>query len=202
MRFRGEGLGTQTGRLFAANVRGPANADGEPEWQTHPFPIDEEESIAGFWTYLTRQEAEGFVRIEGADPRRPPLIDHRYNTRERDRDRFARARAFFQEMLATGAFQRLRAAWLDDPSVPIYDALAEGMGAAHHQAGTVRMGAAFDPRAVVGPDLKVQGFDNLRVADTGIYPDNVMHNTNLTALVVGEVAARLIGCGNVAPMQP
>jgi choline dehydrogenase-like flavoprotein len=195
-------LGTQTGRLFAANVRGPANADGEPEWQTHPFSIDEEESIAGFWTYLTRQEAEGFVRIEGADPRRPPLIDHRYNTRERDRDRFARARAFFQEMLATRAFQRLGAAWLDDPSVPIYDALAEGMGAAHHQAGTVRMGAAGDPRAVVGPDLKVQGFDNLRVADTGIYPDNVMHNTNLTALVVGEVAARLIGRGNVAPMQP
>jgi choline dehydrogenase-like flavoprotein len=64
------------------------------------------------------------------------------------------------------------------------------------------MGAAGDPRAVVGPDLKVQGFDNLRVADTGIYPDNVMHNTNLTALVVGEVAARLIGRGNVAPMQP
>src|SRR5271156_2923215 len=47
MRFRGEGLGTQTGRLFAANVRGPANGAGEPEWQTHPFPIDEEENIAG-----------------------------------------------------------------------------------------------------------------------------------------------------------
>jgi choline dehydrogenase-like flavoprotein len=196
MRFRGEGLGTQTGRLFAANVRGPANADGEPEWQTHPFPIDEEEDIAGFWTYLTRQQAEGFVRIEGADPRRPPRIDHRYNTRERDRTRFARARAFFQEMLATRAFQRLGAVWLDDPATPISDALAEGMGAAHHQAGTTRMGPARDERAVVGPDLKVHGFDNLRVADTGIYPDNVMHNTNLTAMVVGEVAARLIGRGN------
>jgi choline dehydrogenase-like flavoprotein len=32
----------------------------------------------------------------------------------------------------------------------------------------------------------------LRVADTSIYPDNVMHNTNLTALVVGEMAARFI----------
>ena len=201
MRFRAEGLGRQTGRLFAANVRGPANADGEPEWQTHPFPIDEEENIAGFWTYLTRQEAEGFVRIEGADPLRPPLIDHRYNTRARDRERFARARAFFREMLAAPAFRRLGAAWLDDISMPISDALAEGMGAAHHQAGTARMGPARDSRAVVGPDLKVHGFDNLRVADTSIYPDNVMHNTNLTALVVGEVAARLIGGGN-APPEP
>ena len=38
----------------------------------------------------------------------------------------------------------------------------------------------------------MHGFDNLAVADTSIYPDNVMHNTNLTALVVGEKAARLI----------
>ena len=66
------------------------------------------------------------------------------------------------------------------------------MGAAHHQAGTVRMGAAGDPRSVVGPDLRVHGFDNLAVADTSIYPDNIMHNTNLTALVVGEKAARLV----------
>jgi choline dehydrogenase len=73
------------------------------------------------------------------------------------------------------------------------------MGPAHHQAGTTRMGPAGDERAVVGPDLKVHGFDNLRVADTGVYPDNVMHNTNLTAMVVGEVAARLIGRGNAPP---
>ena len=54
------------------------------------------------------------------------------------------------------------------------------------------MGPAGDRKAVVGPDLRVHGFDNLRVADTSIYPDNVMHNTNLTALVVGEMAARFI----------
>ncbi len=199
MRFRAEGLGTQTGRLFVADVRGPANADGEPEWQTHPFPIDEEENIAGFWTYLTRQQAQGSVRITGADPRRPPLIDHRYNTLQQDRDRFARAREFFVQMLATRAFQRLGASFIDDPALPIAQALAEGMGPAHHQAGTARMGPASDARSVVGPDLRVHGFDNLRVADTGIYPDNVMHNTNLTAMVVGEIAARLIERGNATP---
>ena len=54
------------------------------------------------------------------------------------------------------------------------------------------MGPAGDRSTVVGPDLRVHGFDNLRVADTSIYPDNVMHNTNLTAIVVGEMAARFI----------
>lgn len=192
MQFRGENLGVMTGRLFAANVRGPANADGEPEWQTHPMPIDEEEHVGGFWTYLTRQEAQGEVRVTSADPAQPPLIDHRYNTRQRDRDRFAEARSFFRAMLATRAFQRAGARWIDDPDTPIAEALAAGMGPAHHQAGSVRMGPAGDRSAAVGPDLRVHGFDNLRVADTSVYPDNVMHNTNLTALVVGEMAARLI----------
>ena len=54
------------------------------------------------------------------------------------------------------------------------------------------MGPAGDATAVVGPDLRVHGFDNLRVADTSIYPDNVMHNSNLTAMVVGEKAAAFV----------
>jgi choline dehydrogenase len=193
MIFRGPGLGVQTGRLFVADVRSPARGpNGEPDWQTHPFPIDEEEGIAGFWTYLTRQEARGEIRIRAADPRTPPLIDHRYNTAEIDRQRFDDARAFCRAMLATATFRRHGAEWIDDIERPIADALRAGMGAAHHQAGTARMGPAGDPAAVVGPDLRVHGYDNLRVADTSIYPDNVMHNTNLTALVVGEKIARLI----------
>ena len=192
MLFRAEGLGVTTGRFFAANVRGPANAQGEPEWQTHPFPVDEEEHTAGFWTYLTHQEATGEVRIQSTDPTRPPLIDHRYNTSQRDRDRFAVARSFVKAMLATRTFQSHGARAIDDLDKPIAEALTEAMGPAHHQAGSVRMGPPGDPTAVVGPDLRVRGFDNLRVADTSIYPDNVMHNTNLTAIVVGEMAARFV----------
>lgn len=192
MVFRGEGLGVTTGRCFVTDVRSPAGPAGEPAWQTHPFPIDEEEGIAGFWTYITRQEAEGEVIIQSTDPRRPPLIDHRYNTVERDRRIFADARTFCREMLATATFRRHGAEWIDDMDQPIAEALAERMGAAHHQAGTVKMGPAGDPTAVVGADLTVHGFDNLRVADTSIYPDNVMNNTNLTALVVGEKTATLV----------
>jgi choline dehydrogenase len=196
MLFRADGLGVTTGRFFATNVRGPANSDGEPEWQTHPFPIDEEDETAGFWTYLTRQQATGEVRVVSADFSRAPLIDHRYNTRQQDRDRFAAARAFVKEMFATKALRRHRATPLDDLDKPIQQALAESMGPAHHQAGTVKMGPASDPGAVVGANLVVHGFDNLRVADTSIFPDNVMHNTNLTAIVVGEMAARFIARRN------
>jgi choline dehydrogenase len=192
MMFKGKGLGVVTGRSFVADVRGPPNQAGEPAWQTHPVPVDEEEGVACFWTYLPRQEAQGEVVIQSADPGQPPLIDHRYNTVERDRGKFADARSFCREMLATATFRRHRAEWIDDMDKPIAEALAAGMGAAHHQAGTARMGPAADPRSVVGADLSVHGFDNLRVADTSIYPDNVMHNTNLTAMVVGEKAAGFV----------
>ena len=197
MLFKADGLGVTTGRFFAANVRGPANEAGEPEWQTHPFPVDEEEHTAGFWTYLTRQEAIGEVRIQSSNPTRAPLIDHRFNTRQRDRDRFERARSFVKEMLATRTFQAHGAKAIDDLDKPIAEALAESMGPAHHQSGSAKMGPASDPTTVVGPDLRVHGFDNLRVADTSIYPDNVMHNTNLTAMVVGEMAARFVARANM-----
>jgi choline dehydrogenase len=193
MLFKGKGgLGITTGRSFVADVRGPANAAGEAAWETHPFPVDEEEDIAGFWTYLPRQDAQGEVLIQSRDPRVAPLIDHRYNTLDSDRKKFANARAFFGELLNSPAFRRHGATWIDDIDLPIAEALAQSMGPAHHQAGTAKMGPAGDPTAVVGADLRVHGFENLRVADTSIYPDNVMHNTNLTAYVVGEKAAQLV----------
>lgn len=192
MMFKGEGLGVTTGRSFVADVRGPAGPTGEPAWQTHPVPVDEEEGMALFWTYLPRQEALGEVIIQSEDLRVNPLIDHRYNTVERDRKKFSEARSFCMEMLATRTFQRHGAGWIDDMDKPIDEALKTGMGAAHHQAGTAKMGRADDPTAVVGADLLVHGFDNLRVADTSIFPDNIMHNTNLTAYVIGEKAAALV----------
>ena len=77
--------------------------------------------------------------------------------------------------------------------MPIAEALARAAWARRTTRPARRgWGRRAIRRAVVGPDLRVHGFDNLRVADTSIYPDNVMHNTNLTALVVGERAAGFV----------
>ena len=119
---------------------------------------------------------------------RPPL----QHARARPPEFRRRPRASARRCWRPQTFQRHGAEWIDDLDRPIAEALAAGMGAAHHQAGSVKMGPAGDPTAVVGADLRVHGFDNLRVADTSIYPDNVMHNTNLTALVVGEKTAEIV----------
>lgn len=68
----------------------------------------------------------------------------------------------------------------------------------HHAVGTCRIGRAGDPGAVVDADLRVHGLDNLRIADASVLPTVPHANTNLAALLVGEVAARrLAGAADV-----
>jgi choline dehydrogenase len=62
----------------------------------------------------------------------------------------------------------------------------------HHGVGTCRIGPDGDPGAVVGPNLRVHGIDNLRVADASVLPTVPHANTNLAAILVGEIAAREI----------
>lgn len=70
--------------------------------------------------------------------------------------------------------------------------LNKGINSANHQVGTCKMGPPSDPTSVVGSDLWVHGFSNLMIADASIFPDNIMHNTNFTCMVIGEIAADII----------
>ena len=63
------------------------------------------------------------------------------------------------------------------------------------------MGPASDERTVVSPELRVHGVDGLMVADSSIFPDNVMNNTNLTCFVIGEIAADLVEGTRHAPIE-
>jgi choline dehydrogenase len=62
----------------------------------------------------------------------------------------------------------------------------------HHGVGTCRIGPDRDPGAVVDPGLRVHGIENLRVADASVLPTVPHANTNLAAVMVGEIAAREI----------
>ena len=82
------------------------------------------------------------------------------------------------------------AKWLDSIA-NLKDYVSINLGSAHHQSGTCKMGS--DPKtSVVGHDLKLHGVDGLMVADSSIFPDTVMHNTNLTCYVIGEIISSQI----------
>jgi choline dehydrogenase len=59
-----------------------------------------------------------------------------------------------------------------------------------HQVGSARMGS--DARAVVNPELKVQGIAGLRVVDASVFPDMPATNTNAPTIMLAEKASDLI----------
>jgi choline oxidase len=54
------------------------------------------------------------------------------------------------------------------------------------------MGAVDDVKTVVGPDLRVKGTSNLRVADASVMPSMVSVNIAATCMMIGHFAAEII----------
>jgi choline dehydrogenase len=188
--FKAEGIAATAGRMLATMWRGAADAAGEPWWQTHPFPVDEEEGICGLWSFLCRQAASGTVAITSRDARKAPMIDHDYLGTPTDVARFADAWEANRALLDTEAFRRHGARFIE-PAPDLSRYFNANLASAHHQSGTCRMGP--DPAdSVVDPDLRVHGIGGLTVADSSVFPDTIMHNTNLTCIVIGEIAARRV----------
>ena len=70
---------------------------------------------------------------------------------------------------------------MDDASLRRY--VRAHTGIAYHAAGSCRMGV--DLGAVVGPDLRVAGTENVWVADASIMPDLISGNTNAVCMMIG-----------------
>jgi choline dehydrogenase len=188
--LRAEGLSRMTGRLFATTLRGRPGSDGAPRWHIHPFPADEEEGRIGFFAFLCRQGGTGRVEIAGPDPACPPHIDHDYLADPADRAAFHDAYAEMRALAATPPFAAAHARH-ETPPDDVDRHLDRLLASAHHQSGTCAIGR--DPAtSVVSPELAVHGIDGLWVADSGVFPDTILHNTNLLCYVVGERAAEFV----------
>jgi choline dehydrogenase len=58
-----------------------------------------------------------------------------------------------------------------------------------HPVGTLKMGPAHDPMAVVDQYCRVRGVEGLRVVDASVMPNIVRANPNLTCIMIGERVA-------------
>ena len=142
-----------------------------------------------------RPRSRGTVRLAGADPTAPPLIDPNYLADPHDRAMSIRGLKLTQAILAQEPLAPfIRAERLPGPEVrsdaDYFAFICEHSKTSHHAAGTCRMGP--DEAAVVDARLRVKGIERLRVADASIMPQLVSSNTNATAIMIGEKAAAMI----------
>jgi choline dehydrogenase len=146
-------------------------------------------------TSLMLPRSRGTVRLAGAEPGTPPLIDPNYYADPRDLHTFVAGLRAAREIGRAAALDKWRGEEVlpgpnvnEDGSLRAY--LRRNVGTYGHPGGTCRIGT--DAEAVVGTDLRVHGISGLRVADASVMPSAPSANTNATVYAIAERAADLI----------
>ena len=158
----------------------------------HPFP-----AITASVCHL-RPDSRGTVHITSPDPMTPPRIAPNYLSAPGDRQVAIRALRLTRRIMQAPALARYAPSeFMPGDHAQTDEELLRAAGeigtTIFHPVGTCRMGT--DPRAVVGPDLRVNGVTGLRVVDASVMPVIVSGNTNSPTLMIAEKAARMILAG-------
>jgi len=142
-----------------------------------------------------RPRSRGYVRLASGDPFAAPRI--RYNMLEHPDDmralkaglRLSRELVRQPSLAAFAGEEIFPGPQLQDDS-EIEDWLREKCHSSYHPSGTCRMGAG--EMAVVDPECRVRGIDNLRVVDASVMPVIPSANLNCPAMMIGEKASDMI----------
>lgn len=143
--------------------------------------------------HLLEQRNRGRVTLASTDPDELPLVDSQMLEHPGDIKAMTDTMRWVQELLRHPSMAPYFGALITPAEGEDFATFARKThGTYHHGVGTCMMGPADVPMAVVGEDLRVHGLQNLWVADASIMPTVTRANTNLTAIMIGEVAADLL----------
>lgn len=144
-----------------------------------------------FLPILVQPKSVGSLSLRSSDPKDPPRVHPNYLSEEADLQTFVKAIDLIRDIAATKSMSEAYVA----EAVPGREADTENYIRSQattiwHPVGTCRIGT--DENAVVDPQLRVRGFDNLRVADASVMPRVTSGNTQAACFVIGERVADLI----------
>lgn len=155
-------------------------------------------AVFGVMVVLRRQHSRGRVSLTDSSPYAAPRVELGYLTDERDYALLANGvRGCWDLARSPKIFNKgeqlvaLDERVMDDDEA-LRDYIERAVDSAYNPVGTVRMGPADDPSAVVDQYCAVRGMESLYVADASIMPSMVCANTHLTAVMIGERAAELL----------
>ncbi len=164
---------------IAVRYDGQAAAEGHG-YQAHVGPM--------------RSPSRGEVTLRSADPKDAPKILFNYMSTEQDWEDFRHCIRLTREIFGQAAFDPFRGKEIQ-PGADVQtddeldDFIRDHVESAYHPSGTARIGRRDDPMAVVDPECRVIGVDNLRLADSSIFPRIPNGNLNAPSIMVGEKAA-------------
>lgn len=151
----------------------------------------------GFQAHLgaNKPTSRGWLKLRSSDPEAPPRIFFNYLHTEEDKQAYRDGVRLTREIFAQPAFDPYRGEELmpgdkvqsDDE---IDNWVADNAETAYHPCGSCRMGT--DANAVVDPQCRVHGIENLRVVDSSIMPTVTNGNINAPTIMIGERAADMI----------
>lgn len=172
---------------------GPKQFDQFPDGdKSHAFSIIAE---------LFAPKSRGTVTLKSKDPKDNPVVDHNYLSEELDIVVLSEACRYANEIIMKGKGTKdiVEGSWPKDLTHHAYTSreqwvpyIKDNATTCYHPGGTVKMGKASDPTAVLDEELRVRGVNNLRVADTSVMPLLNQGHTQMPAYAIGEKAADLI----------
>lgn len=158
---------------------------------------DQRFPMGGVGVWLNQNHSRGVLRLTGADPEAQPEVRERMLSDARDIGRMREGVRALAELARGAEIAQIVAGSVEAANARLFEVLDDDAALdehilatavdAQHGTSTCRMGT------VVDPSCRVLGLDGLRVVDASIFPSVPRANTNLTAIMVGELMADRLG---------
>ncbi|PSW56325.1 choline dehydrogenase [Photobacterium leiognathi] len=153
----------------------------------------------GFQVHVgpNKPQSRGTVSVVSNDPHAKPKIEFNYISTEQDKQDWRDCIRLTREIMAQSALDQYRGDEIQ-PGADITSDQAidqwvkENVESAYHPSCTCKMGDDNDVMAVLDPECRVRGIENLRVVDSSIFPTIPNGNLNAPTIMVAERAADFI----------
>jgi choline dehydrogenase len=140
---------------------------------------------------LTQPRSRGTLRLASVDPNAPPVIDLNFLDHADDRARLLEGVRLARRLAAAPSLARLIVSEMlpgsaNQSDADLEAAIKKGVDTYHHPMGSVPMGPAGSPAAVVDARGRVHGLTGLAVIDCSIMPSPISHATGLSTIMIAE----------------